>query len=130
MCLFFFFFSSRRRHTRCSRDWSSDVCSSDLLRKPPCHFAVLPIQGQGGFRRLKRFSTSPVPVGAKMVVVFKAFVEHGVLLALSHAIKFAFIVVSQANVFHCSSPPGGNQQHSLACWIVHPIVAGHRENRQ
>src|SRR5256884_231909 len=24
------FFSSRRRHTRCSRDWSSDVCSSDL----------------------------------------------------------------------------------------------------
>src|SRR2546429_6532382 len=27
----FFFFSSRRRHTRCSRDWSSDVCSSDLL---------------------------------------------------------------------------------------------------
>src|SRR5699024_11924423 len=33
MCLstiFFFFFSSRRRHTRSKRDWSSDVCSSDL----------------------------------------------------------------------------------------------------
>src|SRR2546429_7133410 len=28
--MFIFFFSSRRRHTRCSRDWSSDVCSSDL----------------------------------------------------------------------------------------------------
>src|SRR5215813_765064 len=27
---FFFFFSSRRRHTRCGRDWSSDVCSYDL----------------------------------------------------------------------------------------------------
>src|SRR3989442_11295572 len=27
---FVFFFSSRRRHTRCGRDWSSDVCSSDL----------------------------------------------------------------------------------------------------
>src|SRR5690606_39405486 len=27
---YFFFFSSRRRHTRFSRDWSSDVCSSDL----------------------------------------------------------------------------------------------------
>src|SRR5882724_10609517 len=26
-----FFFSSRRRHTRCLSDWSSDVCSSDLL---------------------------------------------------------------------------------------------------
>src|SRR2546429_1344248 len=29
-CTFHFVFSSRRRHTRCSRDWSSDVCSSDL----------------------------------------------------------------------------------------------------
>src|SRR5215813_14641861 len=29
-CTLFFFFSSRRRHTRCGRDWSSDVCSSDL----------------------------------------------------------------------------------------------------
>src|SRR5690554_7380989 len=28
-----FFFSSRRRHTRCGRDWSSDVCSSDLFPK-------------------------------------------------------------------------------------------------
>src|SRR3989449_2552357 len=31
MQLLCFFFSSRRRHTRCSRDWSSDVCSSDLM---------------------------------------------------------------------------------------------------
>src|SRR5712675_917184 len=30
-----FFFSSRRRHTRCSRDWSSDVCSSDLHAAGP-----------------------------------------------------------------------------------------------
>src|SRR3712207_9317922 len=30
--MFFFFFSSRRRHTRYWRDWSSDVCSSDLGR--------------------------------------------------------------------------------------------------
>src|SRR5690606_39278276 len=30
-----FFFSSRRRHTRFSRDWSSDVCSSDLDRSAP-----------------------------------------------------------------------------------------------
>src|SRR5690554_1223784 len=33
MCLFFF--SSRRRHTRCGRDWSSDVCSSDLPKIVP-----------------------------------------------------------------------------------------------
>src|SRR6266511_5884081 len=31
LLVFFFFFSSRRRHTRFSRDWSSDVCSSDLV---------------------------------------------------------------------------------------------------
>src|SRR5690606_41042262 len=29
-----FFFSSSRRHTRFSRDWSSDVCSSDLAAEP------------------------------------------------------------------------------------------------
>src|SRR6266496_5706835 len=36
--MIFFFFSSRRRHTRSLRDWSSDVCSSDLLD---------PVQGAG-----------------------------------------------------------------------------------
>src|SRR4030042_1947485 len=41
----FFFFSSRRRHTICSRDWSSDVCSSDLPR------ATIRILGLGGGRR-------------------------------------------------------------------------------
>src|SRR2546422_3277813 len=41
LCLFF---SSRRRHTRCSRDWSSDVCSSDLLEK----------RQRGGVLRLDR----------------------------------------------------------------------------
>src|SRR2546422_1932924 len=41
--MFFFFFSSRRRHTRCSRDWSSDVCSSDLekLNAPTGEEAIL-----------------------------------------------------------------------------------------
>src|SRR5436309_15974623 len=41
-----FFFSSRRRHTRFSRDWSSDVCSSDLAQD--VGFAMNPtyIEGQ------------------------------------------------------------------------------------
>src|SRR5690606_13269845 len=34
--VFVFFFSSRRRHTRFSRDWSSDVCSSDLAPNDLC----------------------------------------------------------------------------------------------
>src|SRR5690625_7483994 len=37
--VFFFFFSSRRRHTRWPRDWSSDVCSSDL-----CGMDLVPVQ--------------------------------------------------------------------------------------
>src|SRR3989449_2133107 len=45
-CFFFFFFSSRRRHTRCSRDWSSDVCSSDLvgIMTPGEGITIYPIQ--------------------------------------------------------------------------------------
>src|SRR5207253_3856111 len=39
----FFFFSSRRRHTRWPRDWSSDVCSSDLL-----FFFAAVLVGRGG----------------------------------------------------------------------------------
>src|SRR5207302_2541741 len=35
-----FFFSSRRRHTRFSRDWSSDVCSSDLELRTPFGAAI------------------------------------------------------------------------------------------
>src|SRR6266542_6226867 len=38
--MFFFFFSSRRRHTRCYRDWSSDVCSSDLNKRVIGDFLV------------------------------------------------------------------------------------------
>src|SRR5699024_11735763 len=41
-----FFFSSRRRHTRSKRDWSSDVCSSDLgaiISKYEAAFAAVPL---------------------------------------------------------------------------------------
>src|SRR5690242_20762185 len=37
---FFFFFSSRRRHTRLTCDWSSDVCSSDLVGRAQWNFAL------------------------------------------------------------------------------------------
>src|SRR5207245_6211933 len=40
-----FFFSSRRRHTRCYRDWSSDVCSSDLI--PRCQQRTRSAGGRG-----------------------------------------------------------------------------------
>src|SRR5438445_9255836 len=60
----FFFFSSRRRHTRYWRDWSSDVCSSDLLqyhdqqpvvfsrhRRPGDRMHADPRSGDGALRR-------------------------------------------------------------------------------
>src|SRR5690625_7553359 len=43
---FFFFFSSRRRHTRWPRDWSSDVCSSDL---PMSNYDEIRLIGIGGY---------------------------------------------------------------------------------
>src|SRR5207253_7286851 len=64
-----FFFSSRRRHTRWPRDWSSDVCSSDLSRPTPDSFpqigrrstapptaqsATNCSEAQSGFRRRER----------------------------------------------------------------------------
>src|SRR5439155_7303645 len=41
---FFFFFSSRRRHTSWPRDWSSDVCSSDLLNRDDHPFTAPELQ--------------------------------------------------------------------------------------
>src|SRR5207249_9054058 len=50
--LLLFFFSSRRRHTRSKRDWSSDVCSSDLLRTR--NNVGLPIEVLDSMRLLAR----------------------------------------------------------------------------
>src|SRR5690554_1606515 len=55
--LFFFFFSSRRRHTRCGRDWSSDVCSSDLWQM---EFQVTP--GDFFFTTIKAAAGSILPL--------------------------------------------------------------------
>src|SRR5690606_40900851 len=56
-CFFFtfFFISSRRRHTSFSRDWSSDVCSSDLWRERGVYFGnnLLGITSGGGGVKLK-----------------------------------------------------------------------------
>src|SRR5206468_8474348 len=63
--LFFFFFSSRRRHTRSDRDWSSDVCSSDLWLEVELHddlryrlrYGAL-VEHQNGRRRVRGRSTA------------------------------------------------------------------------
>src|SRR5256885_3248104 len=50
LLLLFFFFSSRRRHTRLQGDWSSDVCSSDLKKRPHGRGSVV----RAAWRRRKR----------------------------------------------------------------------------
>src|SRR2546421_1107139 len=61
---FFFFFSSRRRHTRSDRDWSSDVCSSDLRRagRPArTDAAPPPLQARGGVPAPDHLRSAPHP---------------------------------------------------------------------
>src|SRR2546429_2456613 len=58
------FFSSRRRHTRCSRDWSSDVCSSDLTRCGGTGKLRTPCRTCGGEGRVRRTETIEVRIPA------------------------------------------------------------------
>src|SRR5215203_6290183 len=58
--VFVFFFSSRRRHTRYWRDWSSDVCSSDL----PLPAAGLPVALTISIQA----ATVPVPIARAAVL--------------------------------------------------------------
>src|SRR5690606_40063426 len=60
----YFFFSSRSRHTRFSRDWSSDVCSSDLSFKP---FAIASAIEAGLYGPSSLIDTSPVKVGNRVL---------------------------------------------------------------
>src|SRR6185295_12715482 len=52
----FFFFSSRRRHTRYWRDWSSDVCSSDLGLEAGRRIARQPVAEAAAGDQCNRFS--------------------------------------------------------------------------
>src|SRR6266498_2420637 len=69
----FFFFSSRRRHTRCGRDWSSDVCSSDLYHGAR-HFLNLPDHLLQAVRRLSQEEGS-TPFMA-LLAAFEALLFH------------------------------------------------------
>src|SRR5256886_10699844 len=60
--LFFFFFSSRRRHTRFDGDWSSDVCSSDLL---PVGLPSAPRSTPSGMPLLRSTASGDRPKAAR-----------------------------------------------------------------
>src|SRR2546427_5288300 len=62
-CTFFFFFSSRRRHTRFDCDWSSDVCSSDLLLP-----FVARIERQQSYEEVAAALNKPTAAAARVAV--------------------------------------------------------------
>src|SRR5206468_5562350 len=59
-----FFFSSRRRHTRSDRDWSSDVCSSDLVSEM---FNLL--TGYSQTRRWRKLVVAPVELRERVIAL-------------------------------------------------------------
>src|SRR5690606_39595357 len=65
----FFFFSSRRRHTRFSRDWSSDVCSSDLF--PDAAIVDLAEQSIAAYDYAHRY-----PAGDAFLALAEAMIRH------------------------------------------------------
>src|SRR3712207_8133024 len=66
-----FFFSSRRRHTRYWRDWSSDVCSSDLLRDPRAWDRIRGIEAQFDWAH-EGLVPAPVDAGAVLFLISRA----------------------------------------------------------
>src|SRR3712207_6579758 len=71
-----FFFSSRRRHTRYWRDWSSDVCSSDLAEKAGLTIALLTGREKGTAR--KAILAGLADGGIKIAVGTHALFQEGV----------------------------------------------------
>src|SRR5258707_8406089 len=59
-----FFFSSRRRHTRYWRDWSSDVCSSDLARS--LGTTATPVEARATHRQPKRHYKTRIRMPSKL----------------------------------------------------------------
>src|SRR5713226_5548310 len=91
-------------------------------------FAVFPVQGQRGLRRLKRYFGDKMSVGAQMVVVLKAFVERCMSLVLGHPFEFSWLEVSQTDVFHpfLLVSCGSESRCSSSCYQI--VVRGDRKS--
>src|SRR2546422_9330149 len=95
--VFFFFFSSRRRHTRCSRDWSSDVCSSDLGMKKRVGIARA-IAGKPKYLLYDEPTSGLDPVNADVIdgLVERLQDELGVTsVVVSHDVRGSFRVADR-----------------------------------
>src|SRR6266496_4211019 len=102
--LFLFFFSSRRRHTRSLRDWSSDVCSSDLATRVFGAFALVALLLAAlGLYGLLAYSVTwrtreiglRVALGARPRDVGRLVLREGLVLTLS-GIALGLVVAGAA----------------------------------
>src|SRR6266403_6407893 len=119
--LCFFFFSSRRRHTRSLRDWSSDVCSSDLIETSR-QFSREQDIGQLGFA-----VAAKAPIGALGVEI----VERDVRSLKDYKKdtgKDLRKVAKAKDVAHRMLEAGSAVVTLASCQIR--IVRGHREPRR
>jgi hypothetical protein len=73
----------------------------------------------------ERFSPGPVPVGAKIVVIFQACVEQGVSLALRHTFEFAFVILPEQMYFMVLLIRIGGTGCRALRRFVHLVLATH-----
>src|SRR3989449_3460661 len=132
----FFFFSSRRRHTRCSRDWSSDVCSSDLdpekyLATYWSRFPDVWVHGDwariddDGFWYIEGRSDDTLKVAGKRVgpaEVESAATAHGAVLEAA-AVGVPHEVKGEAIVLFVVLRPGHQGTDVLAREIIDTVAA-------
>src|SRR5436309_3672145 len=85
-----FFFSSRRRHTRFSRDWSSDVCSSDLSPAPIRRHPVLLLAGLAARGLIPAVlvtaGVDPAAAGGRAVIFERDVVGHDTAIGYGVAV--------------------------------------------
>src|SRR6266536_5601351 len=96
----FFFFSSRRRHTRSTRDWSSDVCSSDLDEEQlaaiyqAADVHLLTSWGEGfGLPTLQAASAGVVPIAVDYTASRELVGRHGFAVSAESSVLDEFGLV-------------------------------------
>src|SRR6266498_2057152 len=105
-----FFFSSRRRHTRCGRDWSSDVCSSDLITIQN-DGAPIPTEHIGKIFE-PGFTTKAAGTGLGLASVKKIIEEHRGQISIASGPDQGTAVIIRLPAYAAARPRGrGPRRH-------------------
>src|SRR5690606_40685684 len=113
-----FFFSSRRRHTRFSRDWSSDVCSSDLGLLRLVRLTGGQLRGQrqpASVAHQMHFGAEPAAAVAQGVIERLRLVRSETFWEAPPAARLARIEVPSTHQADQSSLPSSSSFTASAC---------------